>query len=74
MNFTTAIKLLWGTFHVDMHKVDLETKLAVIKAREQPNATTLGVAKNFNLGLSTVQLILRHKEKHLKNYLEIEST
>ena len=59
--------------HVDMHKVDLATKVAVIKAREQLNATTLGVSKDFNLGLSTVQLILRHKEKHLKNYLETVS-
>ena len=60
--------------HVDQYRVELATKVALIKAREQPNATTAGVAKHFNLGLSTVQLILRHKEKHLRNYFEAESS
>ena len=60
--------------HVDQYRVELATKVALIKAREQPNATTAGVAKHFNLGLSTVQLILRHKEKHLRNYFESESS
>ena len=60
--------------HVNQYRVELATKVALIKAREQPNATTSGVAKHFNLGLSTVQLILRHKEKHLRNYVESASS
>lgn len=54
--------------HVDKHKIDLETKVAVIKAREEPNATTKEVATSFNLGLSTVQLILKNKEQHVNKY------
>ena len=60
--------------HTHQYRVELETKVALIKAREQPNATTAGVAKHFNLGLSTVQQILRHKEKHLRNYIESASS
>ena len=56
--------------HVDHHKVDLKTKVAVIKAREEPNAATSEIATRLNLGLSTVQLILKYKEKHLTNYFD----